>query len=95
MLARANQIPFPGSIAIAIAIAGQSEAEGGTLPFLALEPDLAAMGLHDVLHDRQPEAGPPSVAGTGPVHPVETFKHPVPAGFFSASASACFVSIST
>lgn len=43
---------------------------------VAFGPDIAAMGLDDVLHDRETEAGSALVAGTGGVHTEEAFEDP-------------------
>ena len=34
------------------------------------------MGLHEVLHDREPQTGAPLIAAAGGVRPVEPLEHP-------------------
>src|SRR5512134_698058 len=56
--------------------ASKQEAERGALPGRALDPDRARVGLDDVLHDGEPQPGPPGVAGTLLVDAVETLEDP-------------------
>src|SRR5581483_985329 len=58
------------------ALFGKRKNESGAFPRLALRDDLSPVGLHDVLHDRQSQAGSAEVARTGPVDPVKTLEDP-------------------
>src|SRR5512143_3676796 len=64
------------SSARAFPLSPQRKAECAPLPGGALDLDPAAVGLHDMLHDGESEAGPPGVAGAIPVDPVEAFENP-------------------
>src|SRR5579872_2266363 len=52
----------------------QADAEGRAAADAALDVDLAAMGLGDVLDDGEAEAGPPLLAGAPLVDPVEALE---------------------
>ena len=52
---------------------GQRKVDGSALPQLAFEPEFATMGLHQMLDDRQPQAGPTELTRAGFIHPVEAF----------------------
>src|SRR5207253_496217 len=49
----------------------EAEAHHRSAARLALDRELAAVGEDEVLHDRQPEAGPAELTGAGAVDPVE------------------------
>src|SRR5262245_32842685 len=75
LLARANGRPDRGrAIAVCSRAArdGQRERECRPGPDLAVDPDSAAMELHDRLDDRQPEAGAPDLPRERAVDPEES-----------------------
>src|SRR5687768_8876063 len=55
---------------------GERHREGAAYSGGAVHPDLAAVGLGDLLHDGQPQAGAPLLAETHPVGTVEALKDP-------------------
>ena len=52
----------------------EPERERRAFAFARLDGDLAAVGLRDVAHDREPEAGAAGVAAAGPVDAVEALE---------------------
>src|SRR5256885_7373913 len=55
----------------------QFEGEGGAVALLRLHGDLALVGLGDVAHDGQPEAGATGGPAAGAVDTVETLEDPL------------------
>ena len=55
---------------------GKRKPELRALAGLAPDPDLAAVGLDQMFHDREPEPGPPHRAGVGLISTVEPLEDP-------------------
>ena len=55
---------------------GQGEADCRSLTELALDMELAAMGVDQVLDDAQPQAGSTPFPGAGPIDPIEALGDP-------------------
>lgn len=70
-----RRLPYGAHSRRLIGLLGQRQSKAAAAPLLALDRDGPAVGLHDGLHQRQPDAGAAGTALPGAVGAVKTLKN--------------------